>query len=189
VLDKIPVFDPQLTEAVCNVLGQTDPPGLTGAEIWSLLQIVKVPEMEPAGNKRTSLFVTLQNVQIRQGCGNVLGGFIARAMSPARYVDNQRRWQQLRDQLNAVLVLFGLKINDKGKLSIGVQASTLSEAAKLSGDLQVELRRRDAHPQLFKYCEEEFISRDLFQAMSEAAKSIPQRVREMTGLAGDGQIL
>jgi uncharacterized protein (TIGR02391 family) len=25
--------------------------------------------------------------------------------------------------------------------------------------------------------------------MSEAAKSIPQRVREMTGLAGDGQIL
>ena len=189
VTEKIAVFDPQFTEAVCNVLAQTEPPGLTGPEIWSLLQMVKVTELEHASSKRVSLYVTLHNVQVRQGCGNVIGAFIARAMSPARYVNNPRRWLQLRDQLNWVLVLFWRKINDEGKLTIGAQASTLSEAAKLSGELQVELRRRDAHPELFKYCEEEFITRDLFHAMSEAAKSIPQRVREMTGLAGDGQVL
>jgi uncharacterized protein (TIGR02391 family) len=189
VVNRIPVFDPQFTEAVCNVLAQTESPGLTGPEIRSLLEMVRVSELEPAGNKRSSLYITLHNVQVRQACGNVLAAFIARAMSPARYVDNHRRWQQLRDQLNAVLVLYGFKINEQGKLATGTQASTLSEAAKLAGVLQAELRRRDIHQELFRYCEEEFISRDLFHAMSEAAKSVPQRVRNMTGLAGDGQVL
>lgn len=102
--DKIPVFDPQFTEAVCNVLAQTEFPGLTGSEIRTLLEMVRVRELEPAGNKRASLYVTLHNVRVRQACGNAVAAFIARAMSPARYVDSRRRWQQLRDQLNAVLV-------------------------------------------------------------------------------------
>jgi uncharacterized protein (TIGR02391 family) len=189
VVVKIAVFDPQFTEAVCNVLAQTESPGLTGAEIRTLLQMVRVTELESAGNKRTSLYVTLHNMQVQQACGNVVAAFIARAMSPARYVDDHRRWQQLRDQLNAVLVLYGYRITDQGKLATGARASTLSEAAKLAGELQAELRRRDTHRELFRYCEEEFIARDLFHAMSEAAKSVPQRVRDMTGLAGDGQIL
>lgn len=39
------------------------------------------------------------------------------------------------------------------------------------------------------YCREELLAQSLFHAMSEAAKSIPQRVRSVTGLAGDGAAL
>ena len=62
-------------------------------------------------------------------------------------------------------------------------------AAQLAGELQVELHRRDTHAELFKYCQEEFITKDLFHAMSEATKSVPQRVRHLTGLSYDGQDL
>jgi uncharacterized protein (TIGR02391 family) len=186
---QIPVFDPQMTEAVANVLAQTDQPGLSNAEIDNLLQLVRVTERDRAVNKRTSLFVALHNTQVEQGCGNVLGAFIARAMHPSRYVGNERRWTQLRDQLGGVLVLFGYRITEDGKLGLGAKATTLSAAAKLAGELQVELHRRDTHAELLKYCDQELITRDLFHAMSEAIKGVAQRIREQSGLVFDGQDL
>ena len=48
------------------------------------------------------------------------------------------------------------------------RATTLTGAAQLGSELQVELHRRDTHSELFKCCEEEFITKDLFHAMSEA---------------------
>lgn len=82
---KIPPFAPDFVKGVCDVLAQTAFPGLSGSEIDSLLQMVRVEEREPGGNKRESLYITLYNVQVRQQAGNVVGGFIAKAMSPSRY--------------------------------------------------------------------------------------------------------
>jgi uncharacterized protein (TIGR02391 family) len=110
-------------------------------------------------------------------------------MHPSRFVGNERRWMQLRDQLNGVLVIFGYCISDSGQLATGAKATTLSEAARLAGEIQVELHRRDTHAELFKYCEEEVIVRDLFHAMSEATRSVSQRIRDLTGLPYDGQDL
>ncbi|GFG77748.1 TIGR02391 family protein [Mycobacterium paragordonae] len=186
---RIPVFDPQMTEAVANVLAQTDHPGLSNVEIDNLLQLVRISNRDRSVNKRTSLYVALHNAQVKQACGNVLGAFIARAMHPSRYVGNERRWMQLRDQLDGVLVIFGYRISKEGKLATGTKATTLSAAAKLAGELQVELHRRDTHAELLKYCDEELITRDLFHAMSEATKGVAQRIREQTGLVFDGQDL
>jgi uncharacterized protein (TIGR02391 family) len=44
-------------------------------------------------------------------------------------------------------------------------------------------------PTLVDYCSEELVRQSLFHAVSEAAKSIPDRVRRHTGLGGDGQAL
>jgi uncharacterized protein (TIGR02391 family) len=186
---KIPPFAPDFVKGVCDVLAQTDPPGLTGAEIDSLLQMVRVSQREPAGNKRQSLFTTLHNVQVRQQAGNVVGGFIARAMSPGRYAAQPARFNDLRDQLNEFLVFYGYSVNQAGKLVTGKKASSISEGAALAGRLLTELRRRGCHAELLRYCDEELVSRSLFHAMSEASKSIPARVRNITGVAGDGATL
>ncbi len=74
---KIPSFPPDFVKGVCDVLAQTDFPGLTGSEIDSLLQMVRVRQRESGGNKRESLYVTLYNIQVRQQAGNVVGAFIA----------------------------------------------------------------------------------------------------------------
>jgi uncharacterized protein (TIGR02391 family) len=107
-------------------------------------------------------------------------------MIPARYVRDPLRFEQLRVQLNAVLVLYGLRVNEQGQLARGPSASTLSEAVRLSGELLSELRRRGCHSVLLNYCSEELVQQPLFHAVGEAAKTIPDRIRRHTGLAGDG---
>lgn len=186
---KIAPFAADFVKGVCDVIAQTDFPGLTGSEIDALLQMVRVREREPAGNKRESLYVTLYNIQVRQQAGNVVGAFIAKALSPGRYATQPSRFNDLRDQLNEFLVFYGYSISDAGKLVTGKKASSIAEGAALAGRLQTELKRRGCHSELLRYCAEELISRSLFHAMSEASKSIPTRIRSITGLAGDGATL
>lgn len=114
---KIPPFPPEFVKGICDVLAQTDFPGLTGSEIDSLLQMVRVRQREPAGNKRESLYITLYNVQVHQQAGNVVSAFIARAISPGRYAAQPARFTDLRDQLNEFLVFYGYAISDAGLLS------------------------------------------------------------------------
>lgn len=186
---KIAPFPPDFVKGVCDVIAQTGFPGLTGSEIDALLQMVRVREREPAGNKRESLYITLYNVQVRQQAGNVVGAFIAKALNPGRYAVQPSRFEDLRDQLNEFLVFYGYSISDAGKLVTGKKASSISEGAALAGRLQTELKRRGCHSELLRYCAEELVGRSLFHAMAEASKSIPTRVRDITGLAGDGATL
>jgi hypothetical protein len=106
-----------------------------------------------------------------------------------KFVQDHDRFEALRGQLNAVLVLYGFRVNEQGKLAKGRSASTLSEAAKFPGELMTELRHRSCHQELLRYCSEELVRQSLFHAVSEAAKSIPDRIRRHTALAGDGAAL
>ncbi len=187
-VEKLPMFDPQLTEAVCNVLAATAPPALTASELESALRPVKLA-LEDGPNKRTRLHLTLHNAQVRQQAGNALVAFIGAAMHPSRFVTDQGRFDRLQGQLNEVLALFGYRVNDEGKLARGTQAKTLNEAARVAGELISELSRRDCHPALLTYCSEELLRKSLFHAIEEAAKSIPDRLRRHTNLGTDGEDL
>jgi uncharacterized protein (TIGR02391 family) len=184
----LPVFSAACTKAVCDVIAQTDTPGLSNSELGSLLQHINLT-LEDGPNKRTALFHTLHNAQVRRKQGNTLVAFINAAMNPVRYVKNHDRFESLRTELNVALAFYGLKVNEQGKLARGAVASTLSEAARLAGELSTELRRRGCHDALFRYCSEELVRQSLFHAMSEASKSIPDRIRRHTHLAGDGAAL
>lgn len=186
---RIDPFPMDFIKGVADVLAQTEYPGLSNSEIDALLPMAGISQREQGRNKRESLYITLNNKQHRQGLGNCVAVFITKAMSPARYTRDPNRFGQLRDQLSEFMVHYGYRINDKGQLARGTRASTLTEAAALAGTLHMELRRRGTHEELFKYCAEEFVTRSLFHAISEAAKSIPTRVRAITGLAGDGDAL
>uniref|UniRef100_UPI0038998247 TIGR02391 family protein n=1 Tax=Pigmentiphaga litoralis TaxID=516702 RepID=UPI0038998247 len=177
------------TRAVCEVIAQTESPGLSESTIVDLLMMVGVAELEPGPNKRTRLYATLNNVQVRQGSGNVLIAFITRAMNPARYARDPQSWRALRADLDEVLVHYGLRINELGQLVRGQQARGLNEAAELAGSLRTELRSRGTHEKLLAYCADEVISNSLFHALTEAAKSVPDRIRTMIGIHLDGQEL
>lgn len=185
---RIETFDVGLVKAVSEVLGQTDAPGLSNREIDQLLAQVKI-RSRPVGNKRDSLYEALLSAQTRQKCGNPVSAFIARAMHPSRYPSDMYRFTQLQDQLNEALVYFGWSVTATGGLKRGAAASTLSEGAALAGSLSRELTRRGTHAEVLRYCTEELITKSLFHATTEAAKSIPNRLRSMTGLLSDGEIL
>jgi uncharacterized protein (TIGR02391 family) len=186
---RTPVFPTPLTEAVAEVLGQTEYPGLSTSKLEALLPAAKLTELDPGPNKRTRLLTTLNNAQLRRGSGATLAAFINAAMSPVRYERDPMRWEQLRGELNAKLVFFGYRVNDRGEMVRGAQASTLHEAARLAGELMTDLRRRGCHDVLLTYCSEELLRPSVFHAVSEAAKSIPDRLRRHTGLGLDGEEL
>ncbi|SEQ74570.1 TIGR02391 family protein [Microlunatus flavus] len=184
----MPVFDVQLTEAVSNILAATDRPGLTKGELISALRPARL-EWEDGENKRAALLRLLHNAQVRRGRGDTLVVFVNAALNPSRYVNDHARFDRLRGQLNELLSLYGFKITEQGKFARGQQAATLSEAARLSGELVSELRRRGCHQLLLTYCGEELVRKSLFHAISEASKSIPDRIRRHTGLGEDGEDL
>lgn len=110
----VPVFDPQLTEAVCNILAATEPPGLTKSELVSALRPAKL-DLEDGPNKRTALLITLHNGQVRRRRGDTLIVFVNSAMNPSRYVGDHGRFDLLRAQLNELLALYGFRVNEQGK--------------------------------------------------------------------------
>jgi uncharacterized protein (TIGR02391 family) len=112
--------------------------------------------------------------------------FIKQAMAPVRYRDNPGLRTLRGDALNEVLVYEGLRVLEDGRLGRGPVASTLSEAAQHANNLRSELRRRGTHPDVLRYCARELLAKNAFHAQLEAAKSVFDKLRERTGLSGDG---
>lgn len=183
-----PPFPYETVRAICDVLAQTDYPGLTNSEIDRLLGAMALGPRDP-GNKRDGLLSTLHRAQATAGNPVPVVRFLRTAMNPISFVRDQSRFADLRAALNEVLVFQGLTINEAGQLATAARATNHSDAEKLAGRLITELRRRGAHELLFQYCTEELVARSLFHALTEAAKSISARVRNETGLAGDGAAL
>jgi uncharacterized protein (TIGR02391 family) len=133
------------------------------------------------------LWAALLNKQHVDQASNCIIRFIAEAMAPGRYLQEQRRFYALRDGLSEALSLVGMRVNDQGKVArMEARATTLDEVARLAGRLRTELVRRGVHPEVLCYCEEELLRKSLFHAVFEATKGVSERLRQMTGISGDG---
>lgn len=202
---RTPAFQQSLVEAVAAILGDTDN-GLTNAEIEKVLAAIGLPDPRKEAEaaypwassqglayvsltKRERISQAVLRQQTKQKDGQPLVAFIREAMKPDRFIGKEERFRFLQSELNQVLVLEGLKVNDKGQVARGKKAQTLSEAARIAGELTTELRRREAHPAVLQYCTEELVAKDLFHAVHEAVKGLCDRLRSMAGTSLDGQEL
>lgn len=184
---QIPPFSAAIIEGVARVLGDTST-GLTGSQIRQRLREVGIRDVDPTNTKWKRLHNALGAHQNRHQTGRCVVGFISAAMKPVRFVDEPSRFRHLQDRLDKVLVHAGLRVNDKGqvaRLKAGA-ATTLDEAAALTGRIRTELRRPSTHPEVVRYCTDELLAKNNFHAVLEATKSVPDRLREMTGVDGDG---
>ena len=186
----IPPFAFEVLRGIADVLGATSG-GLTGSEIAHLLAQARVPDSDPTITKRHRLFNALAARQNRDEAGNCVVVFMKHAMAPVRYRNDYAEFTRLQGELNEVLIYAGLRINDSGEVAKakGGAATTLDQAAKRAGVIRTELRRRDTHPEVLRYCTTELLQKNNFHALLEAAKSIPDRIRDLTGLKLDGASL
>ena len=138
--------------------------------------------------KRHWLFNALAARQNRDNVGNCVVRFMTEAMAPVRYRNEPATFARLRGELNEVLIYAELRITEEGKVARvrGGKATTLDEAAERAGTIRTELRRRDTHAELLRYCTIELLQKNNFHALLEASKSIPDRIRACTGLTFDG---
>jgi uncharacterized protein (TIGR02391 family) len=179
------VFDDGVLQKVCDVLGETAS-GLTGGEIGQLLARCRIDDPHPTLTKRHRLYEALRARQATDGSRNSVIAFVKQAMAPVRYVDNRELFEHRREGLNAALGFAGLELRATGEIAGRTTTTTLSEVARRRRHLFEEMTRRGIHAEVLAYCREELLAGDCFDMTFEATKGLMQRIRDMTGLTGDG---
>ena len=117
--------------------------------------------------------------------------FIETALNPISYttMDKRDKYNYIVEETNKVLCLLGLGINESGKIVYVKKANNLEEVDERINHLQKKLYERSIHSEVYKYCRQDLLRKDFFDAVVEASKGLAQRVRDISGLGIDGSEL
>lgn len=187
--------------AVCDVLGETNR-GYSKKELTRLLQqsgIELVSDGRKSNgytyqlglNKRDWLYNCLANEVNRNHSLMRIYIFIEKALNPVAFTseENRAKYEYLFEGTNKALLLAGMQVTKEGKLVEVVQAKTLDEVDRRVNSLKRELYNRSIHSEVQKYCIEDYLRKDYYDAVFEAAKGLAERIRQITGLTTDGGTL
>lgn len=121
--------------------------------------------------------------------GNAVIALVSASMRPERILDRANEARLIRDQLNQVLSLAGYRVRDDGRVGRAPQARSTDEAETRAEHLRGFLERRNAHSEVLKYCRPDLLRNDYYEAVFEAIKGLGARLRQLTGVDGDGYAL
>lgn len=178
-----PSFDPATIEGLARPLGDL----YTGSVLTRLFEQARVED--PLGEGATKwkrVDAALAARQRRDGHGSGVVAFLHAAMNPKRFSGERDCYDELRGELNELLVLKGLRLEEDGRLHRVARARTLSEAEERADRLRARLRARGVHADVLRHCRAELVHRNYFHAVLEASKSVSAKIRERTGLSADG---
>lgn len=192
------MLDQQQLKAVCDVLAHTSE-GFSKSELSGLLQQSQITLVDDGKssngytytlglNKRDWLYNCLANeINTNKSLQRVFD-FIAKALNPVAFTvqSNRERYLHLLEETNKVLLLAGLSVSKEGKVVDVEQATTLDEVDRRMNHLKRELYNRAIHNEVQKYCIKDYLRKDYYDAVFEAAKGLAERVRQITGLSSDG---
>lgn len=139
--------------------------------------------------KRHRLYNAFAESQNKRQDRKAVLAFIRHSMKPERYARASQRYEPLRANLNRALSFCGLMVDEGGVLQSCEAARTLTQAQQRAQELRADLVRRDVHPDVLTFCREELLADNYFHAVLEAVKSVADKMRKLTGLTDDGDVL
>lgn len=194
-------LDEQQLKAVCDVLAETDL-GYSKTELTRLLEQSRIEVVSDGRtnnaysytiglNKREWLYNCFATEISKSHSLIRIYSFLEKALNPVAFTDEKSRdkYNFLLEGTNKVLLLAGLEITKEGKLIEVVRAKTLDEVDRRVNSLQRQLYNRAIHNEVQKYCIKDYLQKDYYDAVFEAAKGLAERVRQITGLTTDGGTL
>jgi len=181
-------FPQQHLERIAKILGDTDS-GLTGSGIGHALASCNIRDVDPINTKWKRLYNAFVAFQNEHQVGNHVIMFVQHVMNPASHTNAPDVFRRWRDDLNTVLAFCGYAVGDDGKMKRVAVAATLDDALQRAARLKSILEHRAVHPRILEHCRAEILADNYFHAVLEAMKSITARLRELSGLDGDGSEL
>ena len=191
-------FNQQQLEALCSVLGHTND-GFTKKELSNLLIKSNIGLVDDGSfnngyvykiglNKKEWLYNCLANEINTSHSMEKIYIFLEMALDSVCFTEDSKRekYRCILEKTNKVLLLAGLMVTSEGKLQEVVAAKTLDEVDRRVNSLQKQLYNRAIHSEVQKYCIADYLRKDYYDAVFEAAKGLAERVRVITGLKTDG---
>ena len=176
---------PNQIEQIARIIGDTST-GFTGSELGHLLAQCRMNDPDPGLTKWKRLYNAFCVAINERGSTNIVFQFIQYCMEPAQGLNDPERYGWMRFKLNQVLMLVGVEIRDDGQFYPVSKAQGLGEVQRRTKALREKLTNYGAHPEVLKCCRDELLEQDYFHAVQEAAKSLCNRVRAISGLTTDG---
>ena len=194
-------LDQQKIKAICDIVAHTSQ-GLTKSQLTTLLGQCRICVVDD-GSSHSQLGYTI-GLSKREWLYNCLVteinkshsfckiiSFLQAALNPALYTsnDSRQKYRYLVEETNKVLLFAGLSIDQSGELVEVSQAQTLTEVDRRVNHLKKALYDRAIHSEVQKYCVEDYLRADYYDAVFEATKGLAERVRQISGLTTDGGTL
>ncbi|MBS1514933.1 MAG: TIGR02391 family protein [Bacteroidetes bacterium] len=178
-------FSSEELENICKILADTNL-GFTGSELSYMLKEVSIADIDPNNTKWRRLFNAFVEWQNKNNSGYKVLSFIAKALSPKRFVNNMELYRAYEEKINPILAFYGLEIKDDGKFYKVEKAKTLTEVEMRVNKLRKHLEQRNVDPFILKYCNAEIIKDNYFHGVLEATKGVASLIRQRAILVSDG---
>ena len=181
-MNRVPVFEEGSVESLAKLLGACG----SGSDISRVLSNLDMDDHSEGYTKWRRLYQLFLDLQEHDRCANRVLAFIKSFLTPARFVDRNDEFERHRTTLNTVLAFSGLEYGADGKFRNRPAAATLTEADRRAKTIQSKFQGRRIHPEVLKYCKAELMQDNYFHAVFEASKGLAQRIRDKSGVDGDG---
>ena len=172
-------------EALARHLGECG----SGSDINRVLTDRNLVDGSGESTKWRRLYWIFLTSQKEHKCANRILDFVQAFLTPARYVGRSKEFEMLRTELNSILAFAGLEYGKDGQFRFCKAATTLDEAEQRVQTIKQKFDGRPMHSEVHKYCRKELMQDNYFHAVFEATKGLAQRIREMSGIQGDGASL
>ena len=184
-MSVLPPFSASSVEALAKFLGDVG----TGSDLSRyFIAHGLVDDSNESTKWRRINAVFLKSQKMTKSANQILA-FVKFYFSPERFIGKKKIFEEYRSQLNSILLFHGLEYGKDGEFRFVKHARTLDEAEARVQGIRTQLLKRGTHAEVYKYCKVELMQENYFHAVFEACKGLFQRIREMSGIEGDGATL
>jgi uncharacterized protein (TIGR02391 family) len=184
-MSAVPPFPEEQIEPLARLLGECG----SGTDISRVLLDRGLADGSGESTKWRRLYSVFLDTQRRDRSANRVIDFVQSYLAPARFVGRAEVFEEHRQALNRVLAFSGLDYGPDGRFRQRAAVNTLEEAEQRVRTIQAKFRGRRLHPEVLKYCRAELFQDNYFHAVFEATKGLAQRIRDLSGIDGDGAAL
>lgn len=184
-MNAVSPFPEGQIEALARLLGECG----SGTDISRVLSDRGLVDTSGESTKWRRLYWVFLESQRQYHCANRVLDFIQSFLIPARFVGRSTEFEAHRQELNTILAFSGLGYGNDGKFRQHEAAQTLDEAERRVRTIRAKFQGRSMHHEVLKYCRTELLQDNYFHAVFEASKGLAQRIRDLSGIQGDGAAL